>query len=126
MYRLALTLLAACGPGPLPVAEVDRDCTPQYQPTYQDVYQNTFRSDCGVGGCHAGAAPRAGLDLSDEATARAQLLEEGLVIPGDPEHSEMIMRVFTTIDEYVMPRGEPLSEAEQCALALWVLDGAEP
>ncbi len=127
MYRALVLLLVACGPGPLQPAEVDLGCTPQYEPTYHDVWSQTLRFDCGIGGCHRGDQARGSLDLSNEETARDELLEPGQdrVIPGDPEHSLMIMRVFTDIEEYQMPPGSPLSDAEQCALALWVADGAE-
>jgi hypothetical protein len=123
----ALLALAGC-PGPeLEPAEIDPDCTPQYEPTFANVFASTLEPDCSPSGCHRGVVPRGDMDLSEIDTAYAELLEEGedRVIPGDPENSELVMRLFTSEGSFVMPPGEPLVDAEQCAVALWVLMGAE-
>lgn len=111
----------------LTCAEIDPACTPQYEPTFANVYANTIEPKCAVSSaCHAGASPKGGLDLSDPDVAHAALLADGedRVIPGEPSCSEMIMRVSTSSRQFLMPPGSPLSEAERCALAQWVLDGA--
>jgi len=115
--------LAGC-PAELEPADVDPDCTPQYEPTFANVFDNTLVPDCSPSGCHSGPVPKAGMDLSEIDVAHAELLD-GRVIPGDPEHSELVMRIFTDDRSFLMPVGDPLSDAEQCAAALWVLGGAE-
>jgi hypothetical protein len=132
MYRrlalLALLPLGACG-DPLEPAPVDRACTPQYQPTFDNVFANTLMPNCAVSGCHSEAQARGGFNAEEIEHAYDELVGDGRVIPGDPENSEMIMRVFSKSSEWQMPPPgedeEPLSEAEKCALALWVLEGAE-
>ena len=122
-----------CGPAPLQCADLERDdggmltCTPQYEPTFENVFDNTLRTDCALGGCHAGARPRAGLDLSEIETAYDDLLEVGedRVIPGDTECSGVVARMFTTDSDWHMPPGETLLDSEKCAVAQWVEMGAQ-
>jgi hypothetical protein len=124
--RLAATWVAAAacgGPGVLEPPELDLACTPQYPPSYAEVFANTLRPDCGVGGCHAGARPRGGLDLSEIDRAYDGLLD-GRVIPGDPAHSEAVQRLYTTLRAYQMPPGDPLTDAEKCAVVQWIHGGA--
>jgi hypothetical protein len=118
--------LAGC-PAELEPADVDPDCTPQYEPTFENVFASTLEPDCSPSGCHSGVVARGGMDLSEIDLAYDELLEEGQdrVVPGDPEHSEVVMRLFTSERDFLMPPGEPLAETEQCAVALWVLMGAE-
>jgi hypothetical protein len=119
--------LAGC-PAELEPADVDPDCTPQYEPTFDNVYANTLEPECSPFGCHNGPNARGDLDLATIDVAYAALLEEGegRVLPGDPEHSEMVMRIFTSENDFRMPPGPtPLPAEEQCAVALWVLMGAE-
>jgi hypothetical protein len=116
-------LLGGCG-DELEPAPVDRDCAPQYQPTFDNVHANTLVPNCAVSGCHDATSAKGGMDLGDIDHAFEEIGRR--VTAGDPENSEMIMRVFSTSDEWRMPPGDeaPLSEAEKCALAIWVLDGA--
>ena len=124
LVGLALCL-GGC-PAELEPADVDPDCTPQYEPTYQNVYANTLEPDCSPFGCHNGPNASGDMDLAEMDTAYDELFEQDRIIPGDPVHSELVMRVFTSESEFLMPPGTtPLSEPEQCALALWVLAGAE-
>ena len=119
--------LAGC-PATLEPADVDPDCTPQYEPTFANVYANTLEPQCSPFGCHREPTPSGNMDLGTIDVAYAELLEEGedRVLPGDPEHSEMVMRIFTRESEFKMPPGPtPMPEEEQCAVALWVLMGAE-
>jgi hypothetical protein len=138
MLRLLPLVLAlgatGCGPDPLTCAELEREtaggmltCTPQYAPTFDNVFTNTLEPDCALGGCHAGARPRAGLDLSEIETAYEGLLAAGQerVILGDPECSEVVSRMATTDSDWHMPPGERLSDAEICAVAQWIEAGAQ-
>ena len=118
-------VLAGCGPDDLAPAPVDRDCAPQYAPTFDNVHANTLVPNCAVSGCHNETSAQGGMSLEDIEDAFAEVGDR--VTAGDPENRELIMRVFSTSDDWRMPPGDeaPLSAAEQCALALWVLNGAE-
>jgi hypothetical protein len=51
-------------------------------------------------------------------------LRAGRVMPGNPGCSKMIVRTDSPGASYQMPPGDPLSEAERCALIQWVQAGA--
>ena len=123
----AALAVAACGGPTLEPAEIDRDCAPLYEPTFANVFDQTLVGKCAVeGACHRGPDARRGLRLDEIDVAHGLRLQQDRVIPGDPEHSEVTMRIYTEHDELLMPPGERLSDAEACAVALWIAEGAEP
>jgi hypothetical protein len=130
MFRrllLVALLLGGCGGDPLEPAPVDPDCTPQYAPTFDNVFANTLMPDCAVSGCHSGARPRGAMSLDEIDAAYDELVgQSDRVIPGDPENSELVQRLYSTSSQWQMPPGadKELVDAEKCAVALWVLNGA--
>ncbi len=123
-------LLAACpAEDELVCIEVEPTCAPLYEPTYTNVFTMTLEPKCSVSNaCHAGPAPRAGLDLSDPDAAYDGLTggADPLVVPGDGSCSVMVQRVGSTASSLQMPPGNDgrLSDAEVCALQRWIEDGA--
>ncbi len=78
--------------------------------------------------CHGPDEAKAGLRLTGIEPA-TRVLESGRrgVVPGEPEHSEMLARVKTTDPEEHMPppgKGEPLTEAEVAVIERWIAEGA--
>ena len=63
------------------------------------------------------------MSFEDEAHAFAAL-RAGRVVPGDPGCSKLIVRTDSPGASYQMPPGDPLREAERCALIQWVQAGA--
>jgi hypothetical protein len=78
------------------------------------------------GGCHGPHADESGfrIDLRERAFAGGDSGSKGIV-PGDPEASEVFMRVATADKESRMPAdGPPLSADEQQAIEDWITAGA--
>ncbi|WP_276480350.1 DUF1553 domain-containing protein [Paraflavitalea pollutisoli] len=76
--------------------------------------------------CHGGVKRQGGFSLLFRSEALANT-ESGkpAIIPGDPDHSEMIRRLTLHDEEERMPyHEEPLSEAEIKTLRNWVKQGA--
>lgn len=120
--------LAACGETPPPecsTREMDEACLPQYVPSFDNVFANTISANCGNddNSCHSRSSA-SGLSFVDKASAYANLIDDGYVVPGNPECSEMIVRITDTGEDYTMPTGDPLTESERCALQQWVRMGA--
>lgn len=121
----------ASTPDSCPV-DVSLDCEPLYQPTFDNLFQNRLRATCGAastgGSCHSEAGAMAGLVLTDKDTAYAMLLgKDGYhqrVIPGDPACSLLVERIMSSDLNFQMPPGDPLSDAEQCAILKWIANGA--
>ena len=110
----------------------DEDCLPLYSPTFEAVYTETLAKSCGVGegSCHGPAGNQGGLTFDGkEASFLALLGEEGQgtqVLPFDPECSPIMIRLQGHGKAGQMPPGAPLSEAERCAVATWIRQGANP
>ena len=118
-----------------PPSCVSRDasaCMPLYEPRWERVFTETVAPRCGTPGtaCHASSAAMGGgggLVVSDMAATRAALLDGGFVVPGDAACSEVVVRLDIDDDALRMPPGtQPLDEAERCAVARWIADGAAP
>ncbi len=78
--------------------------------------------------CHGPDDSKAGLRLTGIEYA-AKVLESGAraVVPGEPEHSEMIARVRSDDPDLQMPppgKGEPVTPAEADILHEWIAGGA--
>lgn len=106
------------------------------QPTLASIQANVFSPICA--GCHAGATPPAGLDLSSESVSYAELVGVAAtqvptlarVQAGDPSASYLIHKIegAPAIVGQRMPRGgqPPLNQATINAIRQWVTNGANP
>jgi hypothetical protein len=139
MRWLLLVLLAGspgCPSEPPPACiMVDTTCAPGYVPTFANVYKNTLSVSCGNGNssCHSPTGHMGGLVLDSQGTAYTGLTAQSQidptrlrVVPGDPACSLLIVRTDSPGKDYQMPKGDPLSEPERCALVQWVEMGAMP
>lgn len=71
--------------------------------------------------CHGGAAPVQGLDLSGEAGVLAGSARGAVVVPGDPEASELVLRLRGTSQPRMPLTGPPFfDEAEMAAVERWI------
>jgi hypothetical protein len=133
MRRIAVVVLAfaaGCPSSSDPPAciTVDTMCQPLYVPTFDNVYTNTLKDGCGSErvSCHSREGLKGGMSFEDPQHAYDALLA-GRVEPGNPACSDMIVRTGSPGADYQMPKGPTsaaLSVAEQCALVLWVQNGA--
>src|SRR6185436_17638290 len=76
--------------------------------------------------CHGGVRQKGGFSLlfREEALAKTKSGKYGIV-PGDPEHSEMIRRITLNDPEDRMPyKHDPLSKQEISTLKRWIKEGA--
>lgn len=107
---------------------------PSTAPTLSDIQAQTFNGSCAVSGCHAGASPAQGLNLSagqahsnlvDVASAQAPGVDR--VEPGDPDNSYLVQKIEGTAGAGGrMPLGQPALPNEQIqAIRDWILDGAQ-
>ena len=78
--------------------------------------------------CHGTdqAKRKAGLRLDTKASAYAERDGVHAVVPGQPEASELVTRIFSTDSDEVMPPSEEvaLTGAEKATLRQWISDGA--
>lgn len=98
--------------------------------------QPVFSSNCAFSGCHAGASPKAGLNLSAGqayanivGVAATELSSMNRITAGDPANSYLIHKLNNTQGTVGgsgarMPLGGALSATEIQTITKWVQDGA--
>jgi hypothetical protein len=122
------TALAACKDHPPGCISLASACEPAYPPTFDNVYNQTIAPKCGGDGnaCHSVKGMRGGLVMNNQAAAFANLLAGGnrRVVANDAACSGMVVRLSGHGHAWVMPPEHPLSEAEQCAVRMWIQNGA--
>lgn len=90
--------------------------------TYADL-EPILQSQCTV--CHGGAVPTFGLDLSSVEGLLAGSTRGPVVVPGDPEASELVRRLRGTAQPRMPLTGPPyLSDAEIDLFVRWIAAGA--
>jgi hypothetical protein len=115
----------ASGPGgPATTLSLDRDLQP------------LFTAQCAFVGCHAGAAPQAGQDLSAGNAYESLVNVESTqvagvqrVLPGDPDASFLLEKVSSDqprVGSRMPLAGSPLSEDEIDMIREWIRQGALP
>ena len=111
-------------------------CAPLYPPTYRNVFERTFVPGCAAnsGACHkdsnALGAQANGLAFADAEASYDILVNHGspaaFVTPGDGLCSPLLERLDSGDASLLMPPGAPLDPREQCSIARWIDNGAEP
>lgn len=111
------------GPGPDP------------EPTLSSIQENIFDTNCALSGCHAGANPQQGMNLSAgesfgsmvgvPSQERPSLLR---VNPGNPDDSYLVHKIEgrSGIVGERMPLGRsPLSNDQINLIRTWIVNGAQ-
>lgn len=117
---VAACLLASAAPDSSPASE------PGARIDFESEVRPILAEKCTL--CHGPDEAKGGLRLTGIEPA-AKVLESGAraVVPGEPEHSEMIVRVRSDDPDRQMPppgKGEPLTSAESAILERWIAEGA--
>ena len=104
---------------------VDTSCTPLYEPVFDEIFTRTIKPKCGVDGraCHGSGGAKAGMVLEEVEASYVHLVDEGRVVPMDSGCSLVVQRLDG--QGGLMPPGDPLSEAEQCTIQMWIDNGAK-
>lgn len=107
----------------------------ELEPTLASIQENIFDVSCALSGCHVGANPPMGLDLS-AGQSQSSLVGVGSeevpaferVDPGNPDDSYLVMKIEgdPRIEGGRMPLGRtPLSGEQIAVIREWILDGAQ-
>jgi hypothetical protein len=117
-----------------PVGPGDGD--PPTSVTFAGAVQPIFTSNCAFAGCHAGAAPQMGMDLSAGAAyanivgvGSVQLPSMDRVEPGQPDSSYLVLKLEGRAGTVGgvgtrMPLGGQLTTAQIDTIRVWISGGA--
>jgi uncharacterized membrane protein len=110
------------GSGPMVGIPMSADAA-SHEPIAFDRVQPIFEQRCVK--CHAGQDAAEGLRLTSYQEVMAGTEEEKVVVPGQPDESELVKRI-TGASEPRMPLDqEPLSDDEIDLIVQWIEAGAE-
>ena len=121
----ALAALAACGGGATAVdgdvpEPPDVDVPDPAAPAFEADVLPIFQAQCTS--CHGQAA---GLDLAGYDTLMAGAEGEQVVVPGDPDGSELIEYVDGTKEKRMPLNADPLTDEQIATLRDWIAAGAK-
>jgi len=99
-------------------------------PVYSTIYSQILLPKCATGSsCHSADVAMGGLAVTDaDQTYDALLGIKGgvkRVLPRDPACSPLMVRLESPDPNFVMPRGDRLSEPALCVFVQWIKQGAQ-
>lgn len=113
---------------------LDTTCDPPWDPTFDQLFGRVISESCSSPAtgnqCHGSAGGASGLFLFDPDDAYDALVNghgngPPVVVPFEPECSELIQRLESTKAGYGMPIGGQLEAGKRCAFVRWVAAGAK-
>jgi hypothetical protein len=91
--------------------------------SYQAHVQPLFNQTCALAGCHDAGAPQGRVRLTDY--GEAVIATPGVVIPGNPDASELVLRIEGKSGAR-MPFGRnPLNQNQITGIRTWIAEGAK-
>ncbi len=122
--RAVLATWIAAGAPPDPESPADAGPPDQGQaPTWADIQPVLMTYGCAFDGCHAGAAPQIGLDLSSYAGFLAGGNNGPVHGDGDPDASRLIDSLYGRNGIARMPLGGAVTPAERALFEAWIQAG---
>jgi hypothetical protein len=88
--------------------------------SYAAQVQPLFNQACALGGCHDDASAQRNLRLTSYGSWNA-----GIVIPGEPQNSILVVRIEGRLGERMPPGGYPLNQNQINGLRAWIAEGAK-
>jgi hypothetical protein len=99
-------------------------------PVYSKIFPEIIQKQCALGtSCHGVDGAMGGIVLATaDATYDTLLGVKGgtkYVLPNDPKCSPLVGRLASRDPNFVMPRGNRLSDSELCDFVQWIKQGAQ-
>ena len=88
--------------------------------SYGAQVQPLFNQACNFSGCHDAATT--GLNLTSYEGARLSI--PGIVVPKDPDHSVLVLRIQGSVGARMPPGSYPLNQNQINGIRTWINEGA--
>lgn len=121
---LLYALISACD-DTITIDDVDNKVIPDSNVSFGEHIYPVLQVKCAFTGCHAGANPAGGLDLTTYGNVTADIT---VVFPGEPDLSSLVWTVEGTVGGLIMPppgTGIVLTENQRKGFRIWVKEGAK-
>ena len=127
-WALAGILLAAAGwscKGTAPTGPGGSPSTivfPDHAISYSTQVQPLFDQACNFAGCHDNGAHQSALVL---ASYGQMTLTPGVVVPGKPDGSTLVLRIQGSVGARMPPGSYPLNQNQINGIRTWIAEGAK-
>jgi YVTN family beta-propeller protein len=122
---LALAAIVSCGDDSAGPGSTGTDYDSIDPIVFTEHVQPILDANCGVTGCHAGAEPQVGLDLTSHDGLVTGSHHGSVVIPFHPERSHFYLHVSGEVPPRMPFERDPLDEAVVGFFERWITEGAK-
>jgi len=124
---ILMILLNSCSDGI--ISECPDDTSQEVKSNFSSIQQDVFSKSCALSGCHTGAFPAAGLNLTSGSAYPNIVNKEAFggvfyVKPGNSAESYLFDRINSTSAATVMPPTGRLPQNVIDSIKLWIDSGA--
>ncbi len=91
--------------------------------SYQYQVQPLFNQACNLSACHGDGAHESALVLTSYSSLMFQL--PGIVIPGKPDQSTLVLRIQGSAGQRMPPNTNPLNDNQIAGIRTWIAEGAK-
>ncbi len=91
--------------------------------SYQYQVQPLFNQACAFAGCHDDGAHESALKLTSYANLMFQL--PGIVVPGKPDQSTLVLRIQGSVGQRMPPTTNQLNDNQIAGIRTWIVEGAK-
>ena len=91
--------------------------------SYLQHVQPLFDQTCALSGCHDAGAPPERVKLTSWGETVIQM--PGIVVPGNPGNSELVLRIQGTTGQRMPLNRNPLNDNQINGIRVWIAEGAQ-
>jgi hypothetical protein len=91
--------------------------------SYELHVQPLFDQACALSGCHDGGVHESPLKLTSYGEAVFQI--PGVVVPGNPENSTLVLRIEGRVGQRMPLNRNPLNDNQINGIRAWIAEGAQ-
>jgi hypothetical protein len=96
---------------------------PSSNVSYGEHVQALFNQTCALSGCHDDRVPQGELRLTDYGKAVLEI--PGVVVPGSPDQSTLVLRIEGRIGQRMPLNRNPLNQNQISGIRKWIEEGAQ-
>jgi len=96
---------------------------PDSNVSYEQHVRRLFNQTCALGGCHDDGPHQSALRLTSWGSTVIDV--PGVVVPGDPDNSTLVLRIEGRLGVRMPLNRNPLNQNQTNGIRKWVAEGAE-